>query len=630
MVLSLLLAISCVACLITLLSFPLSQSVFRRIPICVLIEIGFCCCILGLSSFFHIGYSSWLVIVSNCILIILVLVSLQIKPSAVLPVSNNSKIKLAASRLRPLATRNDIVFLILLLVITLSLSFLQFGFPVSITFITADPSEHFAKAMRIFNGGIVSGQYLVQLTAAIFMSFFEPFVASSSLYEVYIWTEIGFFTISGWMFYSLITRFSDKERKLTICIIFILYIIGYPLNNLIMGFSYLGASVTVIAALLYMLYGCSPDNKTEYTKIAIISVLLLELSISYLVFVPPVFTAIFIFYIYALKKKKEKNSVIFLEIVAVFSLPCLFAFFVSLPAFLSIPSPSSDTANAAIYTIKEASAALRAEGGSFRELYANFIFILPLSIYGYLAVYNKKSFQAINMISIAFIAWTVLLFIAGIVGMMSSYYFFKTYYALWLLFFVYAYLGVNHLQRESPKMLVSYSVVWIIIISLAVFGLDAKSSASRPNFNPTPVSNYLFSLYTYNASALGEGTIDRDLIQEYEQLCRDIEENGNVGILSDHNLSRWLTAYGYNSQVIPWWLASDEQDILDQISKYDEIYITQSINDRPDPNRDYSPLDNALSTINDTGALVDSDSKKALLLNVDALTNSIHTESQSD
>lgn len=151
--------------------------------------------------------------------------------------------------------------------------------------------DNFDKFMPIgyINGGIVIN----------ILSFIRS-------YWVYIGYDIFNYILLSLVFtITLFKIFEKKEISYTyLTIISLLYSLAFPLNNLIFGFAYLGLSIMVFNVLLLTLLNIEDLNKNKIYNMIIISTLILSIFYSYYLFMPSIYLALGIYYIYLWIKKK--------------------------------------------------------------------------------------------------------------------------------------------------------------------------------------------------------------------------------------------------------------------------------------------------------------------------------------
>ena len=94
----------------------------------------------------------------------------------------------------------------------------------------------------------------------------------------------------------------EEKQKILPLVFSLIYMLGYPLNALLSGFSYLQMGLNIIICIIFVM---QQKIKQEYRDI-LIFFLTFGIMFSYYYFAPVVFLTIFIQMIVEIKKRKEK------------------------------------------------------------------------------------------------------------------------------------------------------------------------------------------------------------------------------------------------------------------------------------------------------------------------------------
>ncbi len=133
-----------------------------------------------------------------------------------------------------------------------------------------------------------------------------PLIGEMNLYKVFIVFDIGMLLLSGILMYFLIRK--GKENRLSFALaigVTILYVLGYPLNSVLSGYSYLTIGIIVISTILLVMRYFENNSLQTGTSIIYIGLLCMQIFFSYYLFVPVVYGAIGIFYLRYFQKKHQ-------------------------------------------------------------------------------------------------------------------------------------------------------------------------------------------------------------------------------------------------------------------------------------------------------------------------------------
>lgn len=474
MLYSVLLVISALAGFYSLIRIPQTFTKIIWAPVVAVVQMGFLALVLAVLYLLQVGYSPLVGIGSNLILTIGTLI---VTAKHKTPIASSSKAvtsKRSATAFVNLIHRNhqDIVVLFVVIFIALLCGYLQFGLPPSIAFISGDASYHWSQSLDIAMGSPAEGQYLGHACIAFAMSIFLPFLTTESTWMVFVYCEVVFFILSGMMFYTTLSALTTSLNTFTKCLLVALYILGYPLNNMLYGFSYLGISVTVVCALIFLTAQWNLSTNNLLLQITI-SLMMFCTMISYPLFAPPVYISLFFFFLTLWHRNKMPLKKAFGVTAYMFLAPFLLGvIMVYFPIFID----TNTTIQGGIIR----------EGAIYRDFFASFIFILPFSLLGLTNALKNNRLDAPNLITILFIISTAVLLVLCITQKASSYYYYKMYFVNWLLAFLYAGIAIQSLKKQVPALLVNYSVTWGIVLFLCLPSVSLYLSKKTSTFTLLP------------------------------------------------------------------------------------------------------------------------------------------------
>lgn len=226
-------------------------------------------------------------------------------------------------------SKKDIILTILIIAIVCIISYKDVGFLENIRYYSTDASIHYIAAREFYENDKMLDKTektetpkqmmpMAYVNVGMLFKAFAPIVGEINLYKIFILFDITIFCFSALLFYFIIKdKIQSSWHFLFACTISIIYLIGYPLNNLLNGFYYLGIGCLFINAILYVM-------KYQDEKI-IIFLLNTGLILSYSLFAPVVFISIFAYKLYKNYKNNKKilNKKVILDILITLVLPRL-------------------------------------------------------------------------------------------------------------------------------------------------------------------------------------------------------------------------------------------------------------------------------------------------------------------
>lgn len=428
----------------------------------------------------------------------------------------------------------DIVASVTVIIIGVTCAYIQFGPNLTIHFETSDPAQHFRAAMDILNTQHLSSMNYGHFAISLIIGMLAPFVHLYSYYKLYIIAEILFYVMSGLVFYSLVLRFSDKLfQRVSAIILTIMYMLGYPLNDMIYGFGYLGIGVTITAFILFATY-CFTSNQI-FRWFAVLTLMLGCYGIidCYSLFAPVVFLSVFmaISWFYVRQKKLFSLKMVLTQLI-VFLIPVIIGAYYSFFAYFG-------GANQGLTTL------ITFEGAIFRDLFSNFVIIGPFMVFGVATAVKNKDFDAGFWVFCFLLLFMIGLFVLGLKGYVSSYYYYKNYYLMWLIAFYLGQRGISYLAERSKTAIVSYSVVWGLIGVMAVSRIEKKINETNVIFDPFVKSEAYLYIYDFNWAHMSDnsGSYSSNPLSLYKYIVENCHLDSNpVFLFDDWESTYWFEA----------------------------------------------------------------------------------------
>lgn len=440
----------------------------------------------------------------------------------------------------------DVCYVLILAFVVFMVSYLDFGLPFNIKYLSTDSSIHFISAREFYENDrllltvedayssneMMPGAYS---NIGILFKVFAPWVGEANLYKVFIGFDIFTLFLSGMMFFVTIKKYAKTASTYVLAnAISIIYILGYPLNNMLFGYFYLGIGVLCINAIIAIIQDwVSEEAVKQWQNIIIIFLLCFELFFSYYLFVPPIYGAIFIFYLFYFHKENKKwiNKELILYTIITLVIPAIMGFcYHVLPGMLS-------TEQIQVTNI------IQMEGYIYRNMYSNIILFLPFMIY-YLAKEKKLQFDIITII--IWIIYMCVLYVSIFKLHISTYYFFKTYFVLWQLVIYLFFKGICYIveNKKYGEILTSaYVCVYVLLMVISFFTSNVE--IIKDTFNKNEKITDVMEIYGLNKKVFkiveDYNTQELEVLKYIKQNNIPIKEN-NTLILSDQRQEYWFLA----------------------------------------------------------------------------------------
>lgn len=316
-------------------------------------------------------------------------------------------------------------------------------------------------------------------------------------YWVYIGYDIFNFILLSLVFTITLFKIFEKKKDINyiyLTVISLLYSLAFPLNNLIFGFAYLGLGVMVFNLLLLTILNIEDFNKNKVFNITIITIITLSVFYSYYLFMPGIYLALGIYYIYLWIKKKINFKTMFIYgfITLIIPFTSGFCYFI-LHQFLD-----ADKNN--IFT------SVNLWGYIYDNKTPFICFVVMLIYFWYSFVYKKN--EKINYYNINFIVNSlfILLFcILYFLKLSEIYYLYKFFYLYWI--FIMIALAKNMIKYDYI-IYIMFLLICITSISIFIYPTSNLSAKLKT------LNIYNWNSYTYGDYRLLFEAEEIELVEE--------------------------------------------------------------------------------------------------------------------
>ncbi len=488
----------------------------------------------------------------------------------------------------------DIISVTLLLTLVVVIAYKQYGFPLQIKYETTDPGVHYNAAKTFYEQKVLlckseqTSYYnfktfmpAAYVNTGILMQIFSGILDEVDMYMIYIIFDLIILFLIGVMFYLTITNETKEVIKSIIAtILSIIFVLAYPLNSMLFGFAYLSVSLLLIITIIAMSRYLKNNEMKFSITLTTMFLLMYGIFFSYYLFVPVVYSAIGIYILIdIIKNRKEvpilaKNNII--KIIIILILPTILGFI-----YLVLPGIVSEG--------KTEISSMANEGYIYRDLYSNFIPFAPFMFYyiWYELKNNKNNVVVIlTIILLLFIGAT---FLGGLLNKVSSYYYFKSYFVLWILqmYCTFRAFEIIMNNKEIKSIVYIFLTIYVGITVFLYLGVDQKITNKNVLFNPSQKSIAILDIQAINTTFINRDTtiIKRRQIDSIKYINNNIDksEQNSIIIYGNSNQRLWvyeltgITDTKKQSQLYDCPISSIEEFI-----KSDKKYLLYMTNDKSD------------------------------------------------
>lgn len=366
----------------------------------------------------------------------------------------------------------DIIAVIIILGLAITIVIMNYGTNIAVKHAVTDAATHyfasddFYRYSTLFSREssdtikwlntpyLMTGAYV---NTGIFLKLFKGIIDETFLVKLYFIFDMFIWMLSGLLMYTaLSTNFKNKKHQILALVLTIFYMLAYQLNSLFAGFSYLGVGLDIIIGIIIIM---KSEIKTNY-KISSLFLLNLGIMFSYYYFAPVLFLAQ-LWYILATNKKQN---------IKIFSKQNIFEILIALviPGMIGviyfIGYPLMQANNKAFDYV----GAIATDGFIYEDLFMNiFPYLLLSEVYIIYIAFKKKN-TFIDKLLYLTVIFTLLIYMLMRLEFVSSYYYYKIYYMLFLVLTVSSYEILKIFVDKGKNVTIIVSGV-LIIYSFGIF-----------------------------------------------------------------------------------------------------------------------------------------------------------------
>ena len=366
----------------------------------------------------------------------------------------------------------DIIAVIIILGLAITIVIMNYGTNIAVKHAVTDAATHYFASDDLYGYStlfsressdtikwlntpyLMTGAYV---NTGIFLKLFKGIIDETFLVKLYFIFDMFIWMLSGLLMYTaLSTNFKNKKHQRLALVLTIFYMLAYQLNSLFAGFSYLGVGLDIIIGIIIIM---KSEIKTNY-KISSLFLLNLGIMFSYYYFAPVLFLAE-LWYILATNKKQN---------IKIFSKQNIFEILITLviPGMIGviyfIGYPLMQANNKAFDYV----GAIATDGFIYEDLIMNiFPYLLLSEVYIIYIAFKKKN-TFIDKLLYLTVIFTLLIYMLMRLEFVSSYYYYKIYYMLFLVLTVSSYEILKIFVDKGKNVTIIVSGV-LIIYSFGIF-----------------------------------------------------------------------------------------------------------------------------------------------------------------
>ncbi len=275
----------------------------------------------------------------------------------------------------------------------------------------------------------------------------------------------------------------DKNNIITV-IITLMYGLAYPLGYIILGFGYSGPGILATNLILLTWKFILKEEKTALYLI--LTLFNIGLFFSYYLFVPILFLAEALFIIFKFMKGKISFKRLLKIGVTTLLIPTVIGYLYFL---------HKDNVTEIVETTTNS---FSIEGTSYKNLWGNFVLLIPMIVYSFILQKKNKKTDVDSIFIVCETIYMIISLYFTLKGYMSTYYYYKMYFIVWLISYIYIYKLVN-CEEYKTKFRINIAFI-IFIITISLFNVEKNMMEKNYRIMSSPIGPNLADVYVYNAN----------------------------------------------------------------------------------------------------------------------------------
>ncbi len=465
--------------------------------------------------------------------------------------------------------KTDLLYIAIFAIAIIIVSYLNFSFPFNIKYETGDPAAHYLTSEMFSEndslliqdkdeiyGGFTTRKTVSYVNSGLIMKALNEIIDPFYNYNIFIIFGILVLFITASSMYTTISSFAiDKKTRFLAFIVSLIYVMGYPLNSFLFGFEYLSMGILLICLLFDIVYYFKNKELNITYIILIIALLNFGIFSAYYMFVPYIYSALWIYFcIHSYEKEKSiftKKNIILLTTTLLIPFFLGFIYHIAPEIYGVIINSKLNKETMFNFSSHLVNEGLSAYGYIYVNLYSNLIPLLPIPIYLIVKKWKENKFAIINMIFC--IAFIELLLIGYSFEKVSIYYLTKNYFALWFIIFYLNYKGLVEIYKKYPKVSFGFVGFYIILIILNLLFIDTILEPKELNDNEKLTT--VVEVFGANKTMLKYKKTDlyNEEIEILEYMKDNISYDNKIEVVSELEQGYWtyvLTRYIQNKDKI--------------------------------------------------------------------------------
>lgn len=363
----------------------------------------------------------------------------------------------------------DLIFSILLFITIFAVGYHIFnGF--TIGYNSGDSTNHFTFAMRTLRTKKVSAMFFDPLYNALFTEICAPFIRPSRIFiPITISDTFMLFCVAEMIYLVITNRIQATTHRLLAFVITVLCVFGYPMYSYsVGGFLYLTCALMISCFIIYWLLQYVSDSFSRPICLIYLIAGCISLVFTYAVIAPLIIGSVIVALgVYELTKINQELRLRVIFILCGIAIVAVIGMSVVIALYLRAESQPISIRSAISFFTQ----ALRSDGYMYSRVYSDLLFLFPAIIAIIIDSIKKKN--VFGLFAFTYTVFVIICFVLCIKGYMSGYYYFKTYYMLWIIGWICIGKWIFN-STDSLAVRIAYFATVVFICLTSFFGAENK------------------------------------------------------------------------------------------------------------------------------------------------------------
>jgi len=453
----------------------------------------------------------------------------------------------------------DILYIFLIAIVVLIISYINFGFPFNVNYETGDPSVHYLTSVKFAESdcllaategdevytGFNRRKTVSYVNSGLLMKCLCPSLDSIECYNVFVVFGIITFFLTGLTIYGALSNLAKKtEHRLWAFLVSLICILGYPLNSFLFGFEYLSMGLLIICAIIDLVYYYEKEMLNIKFFVPLMALLNFGLFSAYYMFIPFMYPALWVYFCINnyLKTKKIITTKLIVILLVTLLIPFILGYIYHLAPEIYSIFISGLIEDPLSYSSQVLNETFANDGYIYVNLYSNMLLLLPLAIYLFIKRGINKTLKEDAFVGLAIlfaVFFIEILLIGNKFGKVSMYYLSKNYFALWILLLYYNYKALIQLS-ENKINLSRIFIGWYIILMIVYTGFsNVKVAYYLGNPFETPFS--VMEIFGANKTIMFDKPIEfnQKELEILKYAKNNLDYNKKIEIVEDEQPNYW-------------------------------------------------------------------------------------------